>query len=344
MTGNKNYLTSLQEQPGGQVSLGDKRKREIIGTGEAKITDSIRVKNVNLVKELGFNLLSVAQLCDQGNNKVTFTSKLCIVKNTKTKEIVLKGLRYNDVYIIDKEYNPVKEQCFASITDETELWHRRLGHANLHLINKLQRKELVRGLPRTRAEIDDICEACVKGKQTRTSFKSKQDITSTRPLELIHMDLCGPMRTKSNGGKRYMFVIVDDYSRFTWTLFLASKDEAFEEFESFIKNVERNLGLKLGTIRSDHGTEFENAQFLAYCKGNGVSHNFSAPRTPQQNGVVERKNRTLEDMSRTMLISSALPPSFWAEVINTAFYILNRVMLRPLTRLKSYALSKYLTS
>ena len=100
--------------------------------------------------------------------------------------------------------------------------------------------------------------------------------------------------------------------------------------ESFIKGVETNLGLKLSSIRSDHGTKFENSMFLDYCREHGVSHNFSTPRTPQQNGVVKRKNRTLEDMARKMLITSNLPRIFWDEAINTSCYILNRSMLRPL--------------
>ena len=124
------------------------------------------------------------------------------------------------------------------------------------------------------------------------------------------MDLCGPMRTKSLNHSRYVLVIVDDFSRFTWTEFLQSKEDTFEHFVALMKRTQRKLGLQLVSIRSDHGTEFENAQFLEFCTEQGISHNFSAPRTPQQNGVVERKNRTLEEMTRTMLLSSSLPQRF----------------------------------
>ena len=115
------------------------------------------------------------------------------------------------------------------------------------------------------------------------------------------------MRVASFNGSRYVFIIVDDFSRYTWTIFLTSKDETYEEFEVWVKATERQLNSKLVVIRFDHGTEFENIHFTSFCQTNGVSHNFSAPRTPQQNGVVERKNRTLEDMTRTMLISCSLP-------------------------------------
>ena len=160
------------------------------------------------------------------------------------------------------------------------------------------------------AYLYDVCEDCVKGKQHRVSFKSKKVISTKKPLELVHIDLCGPMRTKSLNHSRYMSVIVDVYSRYTWTAFLKSKDETFREFEAPMKKTKSKLGHQLISMHSDNGTEFENSDFTEFCANNGISHNFSAPRTPQQNGVVERKNRTLKEMTRTMLISSSLPQSF----------------------------------
>ena len=126
----------------------------------------------------------------------------------------------------------------------------------------------------------------------------KNCVSTTQPLELLHVDLCGPMS------------IVDDYPHFTWTLFLASKDETFENFLVFLKKGEKRVGHSLICLRSDHGKEFENLSFFYFCNEHGVDHNFSAPRTPQQNGVVERKNRILEDMTRTMLTTSDLPRHF----------------------------------
>jgi len=118
------------------------------------------------------------------------------------------------------------------------------------------------------------------------------------------------MRITSKGGKGHVLVMVDDYSRFTWTLFLASKDESFDKFLVFLKKTEKRVGHSLVCLRSDHGKEFENSSFINYWSEYGVDHNFSAPRTPQQNGVVEHKNGTLEDMTRTMLIASGLPRNF----------------------------------
>ena len=152
------------------------------------------------------------------------------------------------------------------------------------------------------------------------------------------MDLCGPMKGQSRGGYKYVFVIVDDYSRYVWPIFLASKDQTFDEFEVFIRKVQNKYSYNLVSIRSDHGTEFDNHMFDEYCRAKGVDHNFSTPRTPQQNGVVEKMNRTLEGMARTMLLWSGLPRSFWAEAVNTACYTHNRAMIRSILNKTPYEL------
>jgi hypothetical protein len=144
------------------------------------------------------------------------------------------------------------------------------------------------------------------------------------------MDLFGPSRIKSLGGNSYGFVIVDDYSRYCWTLFLTRKGDALSAFKDFANVIQNKLSLRIATIRSDHGGEFENALFEKYCSKHGIDHNFSAPRTPQQNGVVERKNRVLEELARTMINGASLPKYFWAEAISTACYVLNRAIIRPI--------------
>ncbi|XP_070022553.1 uncharacterized protein [Nicotiana sylvestris] len=168
------------------------------------------------------------------------------------------------------------------VDDDAKLWHRRLGHASFTLVNKLVRKYLVHGLLKSSFKDHKVCDACVKGKQVRSSFKPKKEVSISRPLDLLHMDLCGPMRLPSRGGKKYIFVIVDDYSRFTWTLFLRTKDETFKVFVAFVKKIQVKMGNKVACIRSDHRIEFDNAKFDELCNKNGINHNFSAPRTPQQ--------------------------------------------------------------
>jgi len=234
-----------------------------------------------------------------------------MVVNMNTGDLVLRGKRHKNVYKVCISSLPQNNlTCLSALNDDILLWHKRLGHASFSLLNKLVLKDLVVDLPTIKYNDGKVCDACAKGKQVKNSFKSKKIMSTSRPLELLHIDLCGPMRIMSRGGKRYVCVIVDNYSRFTWTLFLASEDETFEKFVVFIEKVKKIVGHSLVSLRSDHGTESENSSFIDYCNEHSVDHNFSAPRTLQQNGLVERKNRTLEDMTRTMLITSGLARNF----------------------------------
>ncbi|GJZ53278.1 retrovirus-related pol polyprotein from transposon TNT 1-94 [Tanacetum coccineum] len=208
----------------------------------------------------------------------------------------------------------------------------------MHLIQSLASKELVRNLPKLKFD-QHFCDACKIGKQAHASHKAKNIVSTTRCLELLHMDLFGPSAVRSYGGNRYTLVIVDDYSRYTWTRFLKDKTEAFDQFEIFSKKIQNQLGCTIVSIRTDHGREFDNeVQFGEFCNANGITHNFSAPRTPQSNGVVERKNRTLQEMSRTMLNEQSLPQKFWCNAIDTSTYILNQILIRAILGKTPYKL------
>jgi len=183
-----------------------------------------------------------------------------------------------------------------------------------------------------------LCDACQKGKQVRVYFKSKNIVSTTQPLQLLHMDLFGPSRTMSFGGNYYALVIVDDYSRFTWTLFLTHKRDVFHAFKKLAKIIQNKKNLKIASIRSDHGGEFENKDFESFCDEHDIGHNLFAPRTPQQNGVVERKNRSLEEIVRTLLNETFLLKCFWAEAVNTTCYIMNRHLIRPILKKTPYEL------
>ena len=247
---------------------------EIITKGKVGRSSSHAIDNVFLVENLKHNLLSISQFCDKGNF-VNFTSKKCIIFRSETWDTILEGIRKGNT--VSK---PILT-CLSVIEEDPLFWHKRLGHASFSLINTLRSKDLVRGLPSLKYQKDEICDPCAKGKHVMSSFKPTNVVTTSKPLELIHMDLCGPMRIQNRSGKWYVFVIIDDYSRFTWTLFLISKDEAFNEFLSFANKIEKSSNNQLIHIRSDHGKEFENSSFMNYCNEHGISHNFSAPRTPQ---------------------------------------------------------------
>ena len=158
---------------------------------------------------------------------------------------------------------------------------------NFNDIDKLCKKELVIGLPQIKYEKDKLCHACEKGKQHRATFKSKKFATIESPLDLLHMDLFGPVSTPSLNGKRYTLVIVDEYSRYTWVFFLKAKSETADVIIDFIKKAETLYKLKVRQLRSDNGTEFKNVTLNSFCDEKGISQCYSAARTPQQNGVAE---------------------------------------------------------
>ncbi|GJU66222.1 retrovirus-related pol polyprotein from transposon TNT 1-94 [Tanacetum coccineum] len=210
------------------------------------------------------------------------------------------------------------------------LWHRRLNHLNFGTLNELARKNLVRGLPMLKYDKDHLCPSCQLGKSKKASHPLKTENTNTKVLHTLHMDLCGPMRTESINGKKYVLVIVDDYTRFGWVRFLRTKDETPQVIEKFIVKTQRALNATVRFVRTDNGTEFVNKTLDGWFESVGISHETSVPRSPQQNGVVERRNRTLMEAARTMLIFAKAPLFLWAEAVATACYTLNRSLVHTL--------------
>jgi len=154
--------------------------------------------------------------------------------------VLLFGKRVNNVYLLDMSH-PTFIGCLLTKHEESWLWHRRIAHIHMHHLNKLISNDLVVGLPKLKFEKYHICEACQKGKQTKHSFKLKNMVSTSKPLELLHMDLFGPSRTMSLGGNYYALVMVDDFSRFTWTLFLKSKGDALFAFKKLAKRLQQHM-------------------------------------------------------------------------------------------------------
>ncbi|XP_020263269.1 uncharacterized protein LOC109839251 [Asparagus officinalis] len=209
------------------------------------------------------------------------------------------------------------------------LWHKRLGHLNFQSVKTLQSREMVYGLP-TIEEIEGVCSSCMKGKQHRGEFPMEGAWRATKPLELIHTDLCGPMKTESLAGNKYFITFIDDFSRMPWVYFLRLKSEAFTVFQKFKAMVERQTDLEIKKIRSNRDGEYTSAEFEDYCSNLGIEMQTTCPYTPQQNGVVERKNRTIVEMAKSLLHEKNLPYKFWGESVNIAVYILNRYPTRAL--------------
>ncbi|GJR68830.1 ribonuclease H-like domain-containing protein [Tanacetum coccineum] len=297
MTGNIAYLSDFKQFDGGYVAFGGGAYGgKISGKGTLK-TANLDFEDVYFVNELKFNLFSVSQMCDK-KNYVLFTDTKCLVLSPNFKfpdenQILLKVPRKDNMYSFDMKNIVPKESLTCLVAkatlDESMLWHRRLGHINFKNINKLVKDNLVRGLP------------------------TKHLFGLTFVSSLMH--------------KKYCLVVTDDYSRFTWVFFLTTKDETSEILKRFIKEIENLVDKKVKIIRSDNGTEFKNKVMDDFCREKGIKREYSVARTPQQNGVAERRNRTLIEAARTMLADSKLPTTFWAEAVSTACYVQNRVLV-----------------
>ncbi|GJY63363.1 retrovirus-related pol polyprotein from transposon TNT 1-94 [Tanacetum coccineum] len=207
------------------------------------------------------------------------------------------------------------------------LWHRRLSHLNFCTINELAKQGLVRGLPKMKYEKDHLCSVCSLGKSKKHTHKPKSEDSIQEKLYLLHMDLCGPIRIESINGKKYILVIVDDYSRFTWVKFLRLKDETSKFLIKFLKMIQVRLNATVRNIRMDNGTKFVNQTLKSYYEDVKISHQNSVARIPQQNGVVKRRNRTLVEAARTMLIFLKAPLYLWAEAVATNCYTQNRTLI-----------------
>ena len=174
-----------------------------------------------------------------------------------------------------------------------ELWHQWFGHANCKQVAKVSKLEAVVRLPKFGKIEKNVCGPCQLGKQTKSTHPKVNVVATSHPLELHHVDLMGPMRIESMDGKRYIMVVVDDFSRYSWVEFLREKSEACDKMERLCKRLQNEKGVAIVKIRSDHGKEFENAKFEVFCNEHGIKKEFSDPKTPQQNGVIERKNRVI---------------------------------------------------
>jgi hypothetical protein len=336
MSGNKEKMTDFVPiEGGGNVTFGGGDGR-ITGKGTTK-TPMLDFENVYYVEELqNFNLLSVSQICDT-KNKVFFYEDECLVlsKDFKLPEdtsILLRVPRTFNLYTFNlNDVHPEGDlTCLVAKAslDESTKWHRRMAHVNFKTINKLSNLGLVHGLPSKIFTNEHNCVACNKGKQHKASYKAITKVsTISEPLQLLHMNLFGPTSIRSIDHKYFCLVITDDYSRFCWVFCLKTKDETTPILKEFITLIENQLNKKVKGIRCDNGTEFKNVILIELCKSKGIKRDYNTPRTPQKNGVAERKNRTLIEAARSMLADSKLPTMFWTEAVNTACYFLNRVSI-----------------
>lgn len=200
------------------------------------------------------------------------------------------------------------------------LWHLRLAHISEGGLKELVKQSHITGVQEFKLR---QCEACILGKHKKASYKTSS-AKSTRVLEYVHADLWGPSRIETLGGARFFLSIIDDYSRKVWLYVLKTKDETLVKFREWCAEVENHTGQKVKCLRTDNGLEFVSSQFNLFCTSKGIRSHRTVPGHPQQNGVVERMNRTILERVRYLLASSGLPKKFWGEVADTAVYLINR--------------------
>nr|GEX36216.1 hypothetical protein [Tanacetum cinerariifolium] len=262
-----------------------------------KFLGTVKFRNDHVAKIMGYGDYKIREYLE-----VAFRQHTCFIRNLDRVDL-LTGSRGNNLYTLSLQDMMASSLIILlSKASKTKswLWHCRLSHLNFGAINHLARQGLDRGLPKHKFKKDHLCSACAIGKSTKKSHKPKSEDTNQEKLYLLHMNLCGPMRVESVNGKKYILVIVDDYSRFTWVKFLRSKDEAPDFIIKFLKMIQVRPKVPVCCIRTDNGTEFVNQTLREYYEEINIYHETSVSHSPQQNGVVERRNRTLIEAARTI--------------------------------------------
>jgi transposase InsO family protein len=314
------------------LTLGDGTRVPVHSIGIMKLyfnskvlilTDCLHVPNIRR------NLISVTHLGKCGYTSIL--RDIAVIK--KNRLFICSGVIVDGLYIITPDINSVNNSVIESAhhrlplkrkflsTNDAFLWHLRLGHINTKRIQRLVKDGLLGPLDFNHYP---VCESCLEGKMTKRPFSAKGH-RATDLLELVHTDVCGPMSTQARGGYEYFITFTDDYSRYGYVYLMRRKSESFEKFKEFRAEAEKQLGKHIRALRSDRGGEYFLGEFKDHLSEAGIVSQLTAPGTPQQNGVSERRNRTLLEMVRAMMSFATLPTSFWGYALETAAYLLNLV-------------------
>lgn len=313
------------------VRFGDDSRIEIKGKGSVwfLLRDGGKkvLNNVYFIPGLKSNIISLGQATEVGCEVRTKDEILTLYD--RNGELVVRTRRSkNRLYKVIIEVKITKCLQLES-TKEMTVWHAWLGHVNYETMKTMANKELVAGIPKILGS-KETCASCLRGKQTRRAFPQATGYRATKALELIHGDLCGPITPSTPAQKKYIFVIIDDYSRYMWTILLHEKSEAFDKFKRFKAQAEQETKTSIKTFRTDRGREFTSHVFQDFCEKHGIIRHITAPYPPQQNGVVERRNRTLLEMTRSMLKHMNVPNYLWGEAIRHSTYLINGMATRSL--------------
>ena len=328
MCGDEGMFTHLDKNFEHSVKLGNDNRMRVVGKGTVKLLISglcFVIKEVYFVPELSNNLLSLGQLQENGL-AILIHKGMCKIYHPVRGLIIETRMSANRMFVLQTQAQEDTGDYMCNLTASQELaqlWHRRYGHLSHKGLQTLVHNNMVHGLPQLQAS-NATCTDCISGKHHRDAIPKEATWRAAQPLELVHADICGPISPTSNSGKRYVLCFIDDFTRKAWAYLLTEKREAFMCFKQFQKLVEKEKGLAVKCLRTDRGGEFTSHEFNEYCSNIGMRRQLTAAYTPQQNGVAERKNRTVMNMVRCMLSNKRVPKVFWAEAVNWTFHVLNR--------------------
>lgn len=315
---------------GDAIKLGDNGECLVTGEGTVIVDRLIngvwneaRIEHVLYVPDLEKNLFSVGMCTVRGYSVIFREDDALIVRGN---EILATGIKQSNGICRLLFRTRVQQNAKEANVSTTSLkgWHERLGHLNKRALSVLLSSGAVNGV-KVRGKRDFFCDACSLGKTHRLPFQKIVERVSREPGEFFYSDVCGPMSQESIGGANYFVTYKDDASGYRQVFFVKHKSDVFETFKIVEREVMNKFGRAMKTLRTDNGAEYCNKQMRSYMRFRGIQHETTAPYTPEQNGRAERDNRTIVECARTMLHAKQLGMSLWAEAVNTAVYLLNRV-------------------
>ena len=321
----KGLFNTFKEVTNGEkLFMGNSATADVKGEGNVvlKMTSGkeLTLQNVLYVPEIRKNLVSGWQLNKFGFKIVFESDKVVLTKNGLYvgKGYALNGMFKLNVMVVNNGMNKTGTSS-AYLLESSNVWHGRLGHVNFNSIRRLIK---LNSIPNFQIDSNHKCETCVEAKLTRSSFKPVE--RKTEPLDMIHTDVCDLKSIPTRNGFKYFITFIDDNTKYCYVYLLKSKDEAIETFIAYKNEVENQLERKIKVVRSDRGGEYV-SPFAEFCSQNGIRHEFTAPYSPQSNGIAERKNRTLKEMVNAMLVSSGVNQNMWGDAILSANYLLNKI-------------------
>lgn len=308
MCGDKNMFHEIKDCNKGFIKCGNNSKMKVTRKGSLKLVFngvSFNVQDVYLVPDLRHNLLSMGKIQEKGAS-LLISNGVCSIYHTKRGVIVRSKMNENRMFILMNEQQIAapqnNDECLHTRSDLTQLWHQRYEHLGYIGLKLQQSKNMVQGLPQLE-KLNFTCVDCLAGKQNRSDIPKQSQWRASGTLELIHADICGPIEPISNSEKRYLLCFIDDFSRKGWVHLLSQKSEALECFKLFKTYVEKETGECIKCLRTDRGGEFNSYEFKPFCEKEDIKRQLINAYTSHQNGVAERKNRTIMNMVRCMLIA-----------------------------------------